>query len=180
MEDNNPDFDINSTEEQFEIIEKHKPIFNEETMNLLINNNQEYTLNLIDLLSTVYLNKNISSKKSENEYLLNLLLMSSKLDKSNKLVCLSLLLYLNQYNKSNYICTYSILSKIEKITKTLKKPQNLGDFLYLTESSFLENKNYLFFSSNYIKIINERFCFNNPIFIYQKKLGINNIFFIIY
>ena len=78
MEDNIPDYNINSTEEQFEIIKKHKPIFNEEAMNLLINNNQEYTLNLIDLLSTVYLNKNISSKKSENEYLLNLLLMSSK------------------------------------------------------------------------------------------------------
>jgi ubiquitin C-terminal hydrolase len=156
MEDNIPDYDINSTEEQFEIIKKHKPIFNEEAMNLLINNNQEYTLNLIDLLSTVYLNKNISSKKSENEYLLNLLLMSSKLDKSNKLVCLSLLLYLNQYNKSNYICTYSILSKIEKITKTLKKPQNLEDFLYLTNSSFLENKNFLFLARNYLTNIKEK------------------------
>lgn len=156
MEDNIPDYNINSTEEQFEIIKKHKPIFNEEAMNLLINNNQEYTLNLIDLLSTVYLNKNISSKKSENEYLLNLLLMSSKLDKSNKLVCLSLLLYLNQYNKSNYICTYSILSKIEKITKTLKKPQNLEDFLYLTDSSFLENKNFLFLARNYLTNIKEK------------------------
>ena len=150
MEDSTSYENDKKEETKNEIIEKNNFQLNEEKMNLLINNNQENILNIFSILNKVFSEKDNSSLKSENEYYLNLLLMSSKLTKLNKLICLLLLLYLNQYNRSNDTYTHSLLSKIKKISKTLEKPLFVEKFLHLKDSNFLENKNYLFFAKDYL------------------------------
>ena len=60
---------------------------------LLIDNKSEYNLNLFSLLNKVNSNKKNPSERKENEYILNLLLMSPKLNKQNKLLCLLLVFF---------------------------------------------------------------------------------------
>ena len=88
--------EIDNSEQNKEINNIKKSINEALKNNLLINNLPDYKLNLFHIITKVSLSKNVVSKKKENEFILNLILMSSKLNKSNKLICLLLLFYLNQ------------------------------------------------------------------------------------
>ena len=163
------DSSANKDEEQKEIIGNNNNnfIINEDEKNiLLINNNSDYLLNIYFLINRININKNIHSKKSENEFILNLLLMSSKLNKSNKLICLLLLFYLNQDEKKGQNYINYLFSKISKLLLLLDKDENLENYILLKESSFLQNQNQLFYSKDYLNQIKSMLVNKNT----DKKL----------
>ena len=135
-------------------IEKDKNGQEEET-NLLITNKQDYELNVFNILTMINKNKSDKSKKAENEYLLNLLLNSSKLKKTYKLVCLIFLLFLSQNDKDNDNYIQSLLYKIKKIILVLDSCKKLEKILFLKESFFLDNKNLFFYSKDFLNKIKE-------------------------
>ena len=117
---------------------------------ILINDNSEYQLNLFYLINIINSNKNDPSKKIENEYILNLLLMSTKLNKSNKVVCLLLLFFINQEDKKNIFFTNYLFNKISKLMLTQTQNKSLENYILLKESSYLINQNNIFYSKEYL------------------------------
>ena len=114
---------------------------------LLIDNKSEYNLNLFSLLNKVNSNKNNPSERKENEYILNLLLMSPKLNKQNKLICLLLVFFLNQEDKNIDFINYLYL-KIRKLYVKQEKKPYFDD--YLKDPSFIQYKTNIFYSMKYI------------------------------
>ena len=118
--------------------------------NLLINNITDYRLNLFYVITKVSAGKNVVSKKKENEFTLNLILMSSKLNKSNKLICLLLLFYLNQNEKKNLNLLANLFTEISKLSMSQENIPNVENYISLNDSSFLVNENNLFYSKKNI------------------------------
>ena len=142
--------DIENQEKNKEI-NNRKPSLNDDLKNnLLINNISEYKLNLFSLITKVCSNKNMSSKKIENEFILNLILMSSKLNKSNKLICLLLLFYLNQNDKKHLNFLTYLFSKISEISTKIENIPNVEDYISLKDSTFLINETNLLYSKKNI------------------------------
>ena len=131
---------------------------NEQKRNtLFIKDNSGIQLNLYNLIKDINSEIAKDEKKIENKYILNLLLMSSKLNNSNKLICLLLLFFLNQEDKKDFninLANY-LHKKISKLLFQLEKNQNLLDYLILKESKFLQNNTNTFYSREYILKIKE-------------------------
>ena len=146
--------DKENDEKHVNDIKNIKPNFNEELKNiLLIKNNSEYKLNLFSLITKVSSSKDISHQRIENEYILNLLLTSSKLNKPNKLLCLLLLFYLNQDDKNKDNLLNYLFSKITKLSSKQESNIDFENYIHLNETSFLLNQNNLFYSKKNIFLI---------------------------
>jgi len=119
---------------------------------LFIKDNLGIQLNLYNLINKINSSKADDSQKIENQYILNLLLMSSKLNNSNKLICLLLLFFLNSEDKKdfNINLTNYLFKKISKLLFQIGKNQNLLNYILLKESKFLQNKRSIFYSREYI------------------------------
>lgn len=76
---------------QNEIREKKNINKKENKKFLIINESQNYSLKLYPLIEKIKNSINDISQMKDNEYILNILLMSSKLGEVNKLNCLLLL-----------------------------------------------------------------------------------------
>jgi len=119
---------------------------------LFIKDSSGIQLNLYNLINKINLSKADDSQKIENKYILNLLLMSSKLNNSNKLICLLLLFFLNHEDKKdfNINLTNYLFKKISKLLFQIEKNQNLLNYILLKEYQFLQNKKNIFYSREYI------------------------------
>ena len=82
--------------------------------NLIINKNTDYCLNYQEILESVYSSQNDFSKCPINEYNLNVLLISSEINRTNKLTSLTLLYNLSAYsfNINKIVYLYNKISKI--------------------------------------------------------------------
>ena len=69
----------------------------------LINYNPNYSLNIYNIIQQIYTSKDVKSQTKDNEYFLNILFMSSKLNDSNKLSCLLLLYFFIEKTKTKCI-----------------------------------------------------------------------------
>ena len=148
--------DENNNKDNENINENKRRPANEE----LINNKSEYNLNLFYLINKVFKYKNDPTQTVENEYILNLLLMSSKLNKSNKLICLLLLFSLIQKEKKDIDFINYLFSKITKISFTQEKNPNFEHYINLKESFFLKNNN-IFYSKKYFLQLKQMIVNNN-------------------
>ena len=153
--ENNKRDNENENENINEINKNIKRPVNEE----IINNNSEYNLNLFYLINKVMIYKNNPEQRVENEHILNLLLMSSKLNKSNKLICLILLFSLVQKDKKDIDFINYLFSKITKLSLNQKNP-NFGNYINLKDSFFLNNNN-VFYAKKYISQLKQMLVTNN-------------------
>ena len=133
---------------------------------LFINDNPDYSLNLYHLIEKIMTYKNEESQRKDNEYNLNLLLMSSKLSKSNKLSCLLLLYYLYQQgNKSNQLLNYLFF----KICKLCQKIDILQEEIVQKFLTFPESPNFVY-SLEYLSEIKKIFPTDNKLNSNYKSL----------
>ena len=96
---------INNDHQVNEIIRKESIYLNQNEQKkntLFIKDNSGIQLNLFNLINKINSSKADDSQKIENQCILNLLLMSSKLNNSNKLICLLLLFFLNHEDKKDF------------------------------------------------------------------------------
>ena len=116
-----------------------------------INDNSNYCLNLFQLIKKINKSIDVPSQSKDNEYLLNLLLISPKLNDSNKITCLLLLYYLYRKDKKNQnLLDYLFL----KICKLSKKIELYNDNLIQKLITFPESKNF-FYSWEYLTHIKQ-------------------------
>lgn len=146
---------INNDHQVNEIIRKESIYLNQNEQKkntLFIKDNSGIQLNLFNLINKINSSKADDSQKIENQCILNLLLMSSKLNNSNKLICLLLLFFLNHEDKKdfNINLTNYLFKKISKLLFQIDKNQNLLNYILLKESQFLQNKKSIFYSREYI------------------------------
>ena len=87
---------------------------NNQQNNLIINKNKDYCLNYQAILESVYSSQNDFSKCPINEYNLNVLLLSSEINRTNKLTSLTLLYNLSAYSFNINKIVY-LFNKISKI-----------------------------------------------------------------
>ena len=142
--------EIDNSEQNKELNNVKKSINEDLKNNLLINNLPDYKLNLFHIITKVSSSKNVVSKTKENEFILNLILMSSKLNKSNKLICLLLLFYLNQNEKKNLNLLTNLFTEICKLAVKQENIPNIENYISINDPSFIVNENNLFYSKKNI------------------------------
>ena len=133
---------------QNEIREKKNINKKENKKFLIINESQNYSLKLYPLIEKIKNSINDISQMKDNEYILNILLMSSKLGEVNKLNCLLLLYYLYQKKgkKQNYVLHY-LYHKICKLCLKLCNFNNeiVQKYLYPEENpNFLQSMKHIY------------------------------------
>ena len=152
----NNDNDIkNETQDKDNIIgiinsNKQEPV----TTLIQIKNKKEkgkkYKIKFSALIEELRQNSDKEEKRNSTEFTTNLLLMSSKINKTNEISCLTLLSYIN-YERKNALYTYYIN---KKIFKYLKVQKNIESFIYIRTlyraAFFLEKENNLFYAKKYI------------------------------
>ena len=104
---------------EIEFIEK-KNINEKNSKNFFINDNPNYSLDLYHIIEKINLNIDDPSQQKNNEYILNVLLMSSKLSNSNKIVCLLLLYYLYRKDERKKDLLNYLFFKICKLCQKLE------------------------------------------------------------
>ena len=112
---------------------------------LIINDNPNYSLNIFPLIEKIKNSKDDISKQKENEYIINILIMSSKLSEQNKLACLLLLYYFYSKEKNQDLLNY-LYFKICKLClkQEIFESEIVQQFLFLPESpNFLFSLEYL-------------------------------------
>ena len=105
-----------------------------------INDNPNYNLNLFHLIKKINISKDKASQQKDNEFIINILLMSSKLSETNKLACLLLLYYLSRKEQKNQNRLNYLYHKICKlcIKNDIIESEIIQQFLY-----FSDNNNFL-------------------------------------
>ena len=105
-----------------------------------INDNPNYNLNLFHLIKKINISKDEASQQKDNEFIINILLMSSKLSETNKLACLLLLYYLSRKEQKNQNRLNYLYHKICKlcIKNEIMESEIVQQFLY-----FSDNNNFL-------------------------------------
>ena len=105
-----------------------------------INDNPNYNLNLFHLIKKINISKDEVSQQKDNEFIINILLMSSKLSETNKLACLLLLYYLSRKEQKNQNRLNYLYHKICKlcIKNEIMESEIVQQFLY-----FSDNNNFL-------------------------------------
>ena len=131
------------SEDEF-LIEKN--INDEKSNSFLINDSPNYSLDIYRIIDKINNSIDEPSKQKNNEFILNLLLMSSKLSNSNKLSCLLLLYYLyRKDDKKKKSLSYFFL----KICKLCQKIEILEEEIihkYLTipySDDFITSMDYI-------------------------------------
>ena len=112
----------------------------------IIKNNPNYSLKLYHLIEKVNSTKDESFEDNNNEYILNLLLMSSKLNDQNRLACLLLLYYLKRRDGRNQDLINYLFFKICKLCIEFENSEDeiIQKFLYFPESpNFIYSLEYL-------------------------------------
>ena len=116
----------------------------------IINENENYSLKLYPLIEKINNSINDASQLNDNIFILNILLMSSKLSQVNKLTCLLLLYYLYQKKeKKQYYVLHYLYHKICKLYLKLDNldTEIIQKYLYPPETeNFLHSMEYIFLS----------------------------------
>ena len=121
---------------------------------LLINKHNKYSLKIYQLINQINLSLNYKSQISENVYVLNLLLISSKLNKSNKLICYLFLFSIYQkMNKKPHLANF-YFNKIKKLISKGDNNENILNTILLNEAEYLETEQNIFNSKEFIEKIN--------------------------
>ena len=114
----------------------------------IINENENYSLKLYPLIEKINNSINDVSQLNDNIFILNILLMSSKLSQVNKLTCLLLLYYLYQKKeKKQYYVLHYLYHKICKLYLKLDNfdTEIIQKYLYPPETeNFLHSMEYIF------------------------------------
>ena len=128
----------------------------------IINDNPNYCLKLYHLIEKINTTKDEVSNEKDNIYILNILLISSKLNDTNRLACLLLLYFLYRKDPKNVdLINYLYF----KICKLCLKMENLEDEIVQNFLYFPENPNFIY-SLEYLASIKQ-------IFSSDKKLDKN-------
>ena len=116
----------------------------------LINYNPNYSLNIYNIIQQIYTSKDFKSQTKDNEYFLNILFMSSKLNDWNKLSCLLLLYYFYRKDKNKmHLLDYLFF----KICKLCIKQEILDFEIVKKILNFPEVKNFLYGQDYHLRLI---------------------------
>ena len=149
LKDINNDNDI---EEDIELIKPNKNDENNSKENSITNIKKNSKLNYSKIIGDALENINCNSKekKSEDEFKINLLLLSSLNDINIKSICLYLIFKINE-NQKNFLLANNILNKINKYQEKNKNLNYiLANILISCSQLFYEKKNF-FYAYHFIK-----------------------------
>ena len=113
--------------------------------------NKKYKIKFSQLISELRTDSDKEEKMNSMEFTINLLLMSSQINQTNKISCLTLLSYIN-FTRENSLYTYYIN---KKIFKYLQIQKSIESFIYIRTlyraAYFLINEKNFFHARKYIE-----------------------------